>query len=476
NGLPLPRLFVAFSRKAATPNLLTATTISGADAQAAAGDDDFLTYSLGCSDWLFVPSVERGDVTWRKVQKEKTVVVNGNSTTMKYLAWEVSAAWTTKVRVFQRVGSEFHYRTTFDGNRGIFGGAAVSMSTGSGEDEALHRYLSTWPSADCAVAESHDGQTGSVGQCSAVSPILTLDVTPAELAGPSCENDGAVSGGLVAMAAVARCAVVGAAGGAGKALAFAEKEFWPVHAPLEARGEQRVMPVGMLEGVHRGDYYIAHNERREALGYARVTQVGAGGEASPSALKFKAGDPPLGSQMEEKPLLGVQFGLRPGALFLFSHGDLKSHYAIGGEATIGYDLTRYLSWSDEVWARVNVGYFHGSSDEGVLDLDLGFEGISYFGGGVSSVFGLGYSALVPSLTRFDPLVAKDVSYSGVSSGALARLGLEFAFSPDWDLAITAEGRYGAGNVQLKNDKQSTAKYDGGHMAAAGGFLYLGHTL
>ncbi len=471
--LPLPRLFMAFSRKPAQASLLTATTISLAEAQAAAGDDDFLSYSLGCSDYLFVPSVERGGATWHKVQKEKTVVVNGTSTTVKYLAWDVNAKWTSQVRVFKRDGAGFHFEQTFDTHLGIFGDTAVGMSNSFGEDQARHRYLSTWPTAECNAGAPSDGVAGSVGRCNAVEPMLTLGISPAELAGPSCDNDGAVGGGPAAMAAVARCAITGAGNGAGKAFAFQEKQKWAIHAPLAARGEERVIPVGVPEGVHRGDYYVAAGKPG---GYARVSRVGQGGDASPSALRFKAGDPPLGTEMEEKPLLGVQFGLRPGALVLFSRGVWKSKFAVGGEATLGYDLTRFLSWSDEVWTRVNVGYFAGSKEGGVLDIDAGFEGINYFGGGVSSIWGIGYSALIPSLTRFDPVVAKDVTYSGVSSGALARLGLEFAFSPDWNLTLTGEGRYGFNKADLKNDKESTAVYDGGHLAAVGGFLYVGHTL
>ena len=471
--LPLPRLFVAFSRKAAAPALLTATTVSFADAQAAAGDDDFLNYSLGCSDFLLVPSVERAAATWHKVQKEKTVVVNGTSTTVKYMAWDVSARWISKARLFRREGNGFRYVQTFDADRGGLGSAAVDMSKGFGEEQPLHLYLSTWPTAECSLGAPQDGQAGSVGRCQAVEPTLTLGITPAELSGPSCENDGAISGGAEAMIAVARCTIAAAASNAGKAIAFAEKEKWAIFAPLGARGTERVIPVGLPEGVHRGDYYLATGG---AEGYARVTRVGQGGMASPSTLKFKSGNPPLNTQMKELPLLGVQFGLRPGVLFLFSRGDLESKFVIGGEATVGYDLTRFLSWSDEVWARVNVGYFVGSTHEGVLDIDAGFEGISYFGGGVSSIWGIAYSALIPNFTRFDSSVGKDVSYSGTSSGALARLGLEFAFSPSWDLTVTGEGRYGFNKADLKNEKESTAIYDCGHLAAVGGFLYLGHTL
>ncbi|HYQ43756.1 MAG TPA: hypothetical protein VER11_17370 [Polyangiaceae bacterium] len=470
--LPLPRLFMAFSRPAAPSALLSATKVSIAEAQAAAGNDDFLSYSLGCSDWLIVPSIERGDATWQKVEKEKTVVVNGTSTTVKYLAWTVNARWITKARLFQRDGDGFRYVKTFDADRGVVGGAAVDMSRGGGEDQPLHRYLSTWPTPDCTVGAPQDGRAGSVGQCTAVEPVLTLGIAPAELAGGSCDND-AVSGGASAMLDVARCAITGAASSAGKAIAFEEKQQWSIHAPLGARGAERVIPVGVPEGVHRGDYYVA---KSVPGGYARVSRVGQGGMASPSTLKFKSGNPPLNTQMEELPLLGVQFGLRPGVLFLFSRGDLESKFAIGGEATVGYDLTRFLTWSDEVWARINVGYFHGSKDEAVVDIDAGFEGIGYFGGGVSSIWGIAYSALIPSLTRFDSLAAKDVTYSGASSGMLARLGLEFAFSPDWNMAITGEGRYGFNKADLKNEKESAAIYDGGHLAAVGGFLYVGHTL
>lgn len=473
NYLPLPRLFVAFSRKPAGAELLAKDKISLSEAQSAAGDDDFLSYSLVCSDYLVVPSVERGDATWRKVEKEKTVVVNGTSKTVKYLAWSVSAGWVTKARVFLHEGDGFRLVNTLDSDRGIFGGAAVGMSAGGKEDQPLHRYLSTWPTEECSVGSPRDGQAGTVSQCHAVEPVLTVGVTPEALAGPSCENDGAVNEGPSAMAAVARCAITSAASHAGKAIAFQVKDYWKIFAPLGVRGAERVIPVGVPEGLHRGDYYVATSKPG---GYARVTRVGQGGNTSPSTIKFKAGDAPVGTPMIEKPLLGVQFGLRPGMMFLFSRGDLQSHYAIGGEGTVGLDLTRFLSWSDEVWARVNVGYFRGSHEEGLIDIDAGFEGIGYFGGGVSSILGLGYSALIPSLTRFDPVTRKDVAYSGVSSGVLARLGLEFAFSPDWNMTITGEGRYGFNKADLKNEKESTAVYDGGHLATVGGFLYLGHTL
>jgi hypothetical protein len=472
-GLALPRFYMAFSRQPAPAGLLGAQQVSVAEARAAAGEDDFVAYSLGCSDWLMVPSIERGPATWSKIEKEKTVVVNNKATTVKYLAYSVSAAWNVKVRLFKRAGTRFTYAMTLDGSAGGLKGMAASMASRGPEAVPLRSYASTWPTAECAVGEPVEGRPGEVARCRGVEPDFTFELPPVP-ADAACGADDSVGGGARAMAAAARCALDASASRAVNLLNLAEKRAFAIHSPLGARGRDLVITKGAPDGVHRGDYYVARDATESELGFARVMHVGGGGEASPSVVEFKSGDAPLGTQMYEYALMGVSFGLRPGVMLLFQHGDLKSDLAFGGDLAVGYDATRLLPWFDEMWLRTNLGYFYASPKEALFNLDLGLEGVTYFGGGLAGVLGAGFSGLFPSIKRLDPATTKDVEYSGASTGAFARLGLEYAFRPDWGMNLTAEGRTGFSKAVLESD-QSVIKYDGGKLLAAAGFLSLGHT-
>jgi hypothetical protein len=472
-GLPLPRFLMAPSRKPATAALLRQNRLSLAEARAAAGEDDFVAYSLACSDWLMIPSIERGVATWSRVEKEKTVVVNNETKQVKYIAWSASAPWNIKVLVFKRRGSDFELATTLDGSPGGLAQTAAAIAQGGGEDVAFHSYSSTWPASECSVGQAVDGQPGNLASCPAVEPELTFDLppTPPEAA---CGSDDSVSRGQLAMAAVARCEALEASRRAVNLLNLAEKRYWAIHSSLAQRGADFVISSGNSNGVHRGDYYVARDSTQQELGFARITQVGAGGKDAPSVLKFKSGGAPVGTQMYEYALMGVQFGLRPSSALLVSHGDLSSKLAFGGGATIGYDLTRRLAWFDEVWARTNIGYLYASSQERLLTFDLGLDGTTYFGGGLAGIIGLGFSAWFPQIERVDAATTKAVEYSGTSAGGLARIGLEYAFSPDWCVNVGADGRMGLSKAELKNDA-SLVKYDAGSLLAASGYVALAHT-
>lgn len=472
-GLPLPRFLMAFSRKTATAALFGQNRLSLAEARAAAGDDDFVGYSLGCSDWLMIPSIERGAVTWSRVEKEKTVVVNNQTQTVKYLAWSASSSWNVKVRVLKRNGGNFELATTLDGSPGGLAQAAAGIAQGGGENMAFHRYASTWPTAECVIGQPVDGQAGNVASCRAVEPELTFELPPTP-PDAACGSDDSVNGGERAMAAVARCDALESGRRAVNLLNRGEKRFWAIHSSLARRGPQFVISSGDADGVHRGDYYVARDAGERELGFARVTRVGAGGKDAPSVLKFKSGEAPVGTQMYEYALMGVQFGLRPSTAMLFSRGDLSSTIAFGGGATIGYDITRRLAWFDEVWARTNLGYLYAASDERLLTFDLGLDGTTYFGGGLAGVVGAGLSVWFPTLERTDASMGKAVKYNGTSTGAVARVGLEYAFSPDWCVSLGADGRMGLSKAELKNDA-SVLRYDAGTLLAASGSLALGHT-
>jgi len=472
-GLPLPRLLVAFARKTATAALLGQNRLSLAEARTAAGDDDFVGYSLGCSDWLMIPSIERGAVVWSRVEKEKTVLVNNKTQTVKYMAWSASSSWNVKVRVLKRTGGNFELATTLDGSPGGLAQAAAAIARDGGENMAFHRYASTWPTAECVIGEPVDGQPGNLASCRAVEPELTFELPPTP-PDAACGSDDSVNGGERAMAAVARCNALESGRQAVNLLNLGEKRFWAIHSSLARRGPELVISSGHADGVHRGDYYVARDAGERDLGFARVTLVGAGGKDAPSVLKFKSGGAPVGTQMYEYALMGVQFGLRPSTAMLFSHGDLSSTVAFGGGATVGYDLTRRLAWFDEVWARANFGYLYAASDERLITFDLGLDGTTYFGGGLAGVIGAGFSVWFPTIERTDASMSKALEYSGRSVGGVARVGLEYSFSPDWCVSLGADGRMGLSKAELESDV-SSLKYDAGSLLAASGSLALGHT-
>jgi hypothetical protein len=479
---PMSRFYVVGTPRELQGALPKTRLLTLADVEAAASHDDFVAYSAACTDWLAVPRLAATGATWRKVLKERTLVVNGHTQKVQYLAWDLSAGFSLALDVFQREGTNFRYATEVNADTGGFSGLAAAMAENASEPLAYHEYSSTWPDGSCSIGAASDGKPGNVAQCAALTPRPSPILAESSIrASAYCSGvDDAVARGSAAMLAVARCTAAREAESLVRLLQRNAKRFRPWTEYARLVGSDRIR-LGREDGVKRGDVYIAESDGSNgdgrSLGFARVVQLGPGGRAgdgAPSRLKFKSGEAPAGTRMSEYALMGVRFGVRPGVLVLAAKGDLQTTLGYGGELSAGYDLTRHLPLLDEIWARVNLGYFKGVQNEGFLDVDLGLEAMSIVGGGVASLFGVGFSGLVAGSTFREPVSATEVSLSGGNLGAFARAGIEYSFGPDWSAELAAEARAGFSSATLKSEK-SLMRVDGGRLVGGLALLSVGHT-
>ena len=469
---PMQRLYTVYSPAVATDALLAKHDLSSADLADVTGGDSFATYSAACADWVAVPRITRTGATWRKVKKTKTVVDKNGSHSVEYMAWDLSVGVKVEVALFKRSGSGFTQYKVLDsaGFGGIFAnGAAAEPRT-----IAFHQYASTWPDSSCQIGTPSDGHPGAIVSCPAVDPKLSTELDGDVTASSSCAGvDDSVG---APMDRIARCAVTSSGEAALKMVQLHAKED-PWGMFTELKPEVR-MAIGAREGAKRGDWYLATpTDAKESTAFLRVVRLGPGGDdgdANPSQLKFRGGDAPVGSRLKEYPLLGVHLGVRPAVMFLAKKGKLDTNLGYGGSATVAYDLSSAISIFDEFWIRGDVGYLRGSSNEGFFLVDAGPEGVHYLGGGLAVVYDLAFSALVAD--KSVNVAGQNQTWSGVSAGAAARLGLDYAFSPQWDLALAAEGRTGFSSAKLKNDKAPGTIVDAGSLLGAVGLLTVGHTL
>ncbi len=418
--------------------------------------------------------ITRNGGSWQKVKRKKTVIVNNQSREVEYLAWDFSVGFLIELAVFKRTGDASFalYRVLSSaGAEGMFAGGAA----GEPHSVPFHDYVSTWPNASCSIGEPHDGQAGGIAQCTTVEPKLSAELdTEFVTTGGGCGSDDAVGtadgqdcglwGGERDSECGSRLATAREAGSMGH---VRRARGGRQHGAGQARGRA-------ARGLLRGP---TPPGQHDSTGFARVMSVGLGGsegDANPSHLKFKTGDAPVGSRLTEVPLLGVQIAVRPLFLFLVDKGDLDTTIGYGGAASLAYDLSSTIPLFDELHLQADFGYLVGSSKESFIPIDLGAHGSFYLSSGLTAELGLGLDVLIAN-KQTTASGGQEVTWSGTSTGAFVRAGLEHAFSPHWDVAFAVQARAGS-SAKLKSDQVPNVTGDAGSLLGGLAMASLGYTL
>jgi hypothetical protein len=174
---------------------------------------------------------------------------------------------------------------------------------------------------------------------------------------------------------------------------------WKLYSPLlpmPDHPDQVGVSMGKSEGASRGDVYIAvapgEDGTLKRLGFGRLVTQGPGGEegeGQPSRFKFRVGDAPLGTRMEEYAQIGIVLGLQPGLTLFTSKGDLQSNRGFGFSVMGGYDASRFIGLGDEFWSRIYYSYHWGGGTVVFSSLDLVPELTFYGPRRLNYIVGLG---------------------------------------------------------------------------------------
>lgn len=471
-SLPLRRHYWVFAQGASHELFKTNARLSLDQVQTALGEDRFAVYSAACADWIVRPTMTRGDAAWKRTVHEETI--NGRKST--YSVWELDLTMNGGLQLFHREGDEFVQIAQLQGtSRGVsMSPTTYAQSTRWNNPETLAEVVSMRLPEDCGLPGSDEGQ--AFESCEGIVPAFEVPGVNVPGAGQGnghyCQNLNARTDAQPAETErFALCRLRRAAEEAALDLQNEVKKLcgWKLFAGLVDVPGKRLKGIrlGHDEGVFQGQYYIAKERGSvcgtgKEIGWGRVQRVGVGGEKGvedPSLVKFRVGNPAAGSYMEEHTLIGARIGVEPVAQFLLSKGALESSVAIGAAVRVGYDLSPIVGAFDEFWLVGGAAYLLGGSSENFLNFDLGLEGMSYLGGHLGFFYGAGFAYLT----------AKKGSLGGGLFGGGGRLGLDYAFSPEWSLRLMGEGKTGFGTVALR-DSSGIPGFDAGSLASVSGSL------
>lgn len=484
DALPMSRVHSVVVPQEAPSALFDAEALSLNKLNSVLEQDDFATYSATCADWLAIPRVTRRSASWKRVTTKKKVKRGDKWVSVDVPAWDLDTTWNVSLAVYKRTGDEFRRVSVLDaGNAGVGGFAGGAGSTEGDSGRGYHEYVSPWPEQSCSIGKAVDGTPGQVHSCRGLAPHFSRELQITRLSSGGACSPVETSAGASGLRALAECSVLDAVARAGHLVQRDWKRLdgFSLFAPLIATGATRGVAMGRSDSARRGDYYIAKSTDQNGavvdLGYARIVRLGPGGDAGnqqPSEVKFKSGEAPPGTRMEEYAMLGAHLGASPAALLLVSKGALEGLIAPGAEIDLAYDLSKWIPLSDEFWMRGNLGYYVGSANESFLMGDLGFESVRISGGGSSWVFGAGLSAISASkqvVTASD----SNVSLNGGGTGAFVRAAWEHSFSADWAARLGAEARSNFSSSKLHDDS-TTMRVDAGTLTGFKLYASFGHTL
>jgi hypothetical protein len=240
------------------------------------------------------------------------------------------------------------------------------------------------------------------------------------------------------------------------------------------------LALGRAEGVQRGDAYVAVRQspggEKQWLGFGRIQQVGPGGDtgdAEPSDFKFRSGEADLGTRMEEHPQVGVPLSFEPLVSYYLINGGLDTTLAFGGAVEGGYNASKFVPVADEVWGRACLSFALGSKREMFATMELGPDVVHYLGAGLAARAGTGVAIQFASKS-VEVMPGTSESLTGSNLAAYLNGALEYAFSPDWGMRLTAGYRQGLGAAKLEN-KAKTRSIDAGMLSTLHAGLLAGYT-
>jgi hypothetical protein len=250
----------------------------------------------------------------------------------------------------------------------------------------------------------------------------------------------------------------------------------PLLPPVPSDSPYFGLAVGREDGIKRGDMFQAKDPRGNRIGFGYVVKQGPGGPekgpSDPSRFRFRAGEAPLGSNMEEYPKIGLLLGARPQAGMLIQKKGLESELLFGGALDAGYNAGQFVPAGDEFWVRANVAVLVGQEDEMFLNIEMLPEAQYYLFNRVAAFVQSGVVLNLAS-KKVQTLV-DDETLSGMSFSVALGFGLDVALHPDWNLRLSATGIQGVSKMTLENEAK-TITIDAGFITSAQGGLSLDYS-
>lgn len=252
---------------------------------------------------------------------------------------------------------------------------------------------------------------------------------------------------------------------------------WKLYAPLDklpGRDEGGYgLSLGTLEGAKRGHAYIAVHVQDDGStvptgAFGRLMTEGPGGDQL-SEFRFRKGEEEYGTRMEEFAQIGITLGVGGQGSMFTSAGDLEPGLGKGISLEGGYNASEYVPLADEIWSRLYISGEMGDNKTSFATIEAVPEATFYLVGGLGVFTGTGLSLGIANMkaeTGVDATGAPtEEDLSGYSIGATAVAGLDYAWSPEWNVRAGVHYRQGITKAELTN-KDETVTVDGGSLSAA----------
>ncbi|MBX3226910.1 MAG: hypothetical protein KIT84_40680 [Labilithrix sp.] len=484
---PMPRFDNVLVDLAAKPGWESAETLPIADVEAflatpiSDADDDgdrrrreaaFARYSIRCTDYVAFPVVTGHAIKWAEHRAKSK---DGGERTVKTPDLEVNAS----LAIFKRDGSQFRKVAVVSASvPGIADRASDAAASTAADvtnniqvggvdlvaaiDTAaqLPQQISAVPDVGC-IAEKIAAGRGGVPACFAAGdgPVTHAAETIDERMSAACRK--AMRTGEPDD--VTTCEVRVRAFQLARSLQKEARsvEGWKLFGVLSFRKEGLAVNLGEAEGVRVGYGFEIRDAGGDRIGYLKVIDLGPGGDAAdekPSYLDVRAGEITDGARLSEYPQIGLSLTpfVSAGAVTASSSSVafteersqrfLPPTAFFGGGASVGYDLSSLLGWS-EVALRVSGAYLAGYGGENIIasmiPIELSFEKGLYLARRLTLVFSPGFLIqhnsvqfkIAPSIR---PEGALDVT--GTTIGPSVRVGLDVMLHPDWSLRLEGATR------------------------------------
>ena len=392
----------------------------------------FLDYSLGCTDWLVVPTVTSHE-------SKPSFTMNGS------------------VAVFRRHGDDFDRATMASETVPMLRGAVAPAKESSASRPS---YISGLPLMRCLVGKPGTGTDAAMGlaDCGKLGEVTIEQAfgdrdESTSLACAKAHDEHTPASAL----ATTTCDIRKRS--QELALAFHEDlrklDAWLPPAQLMPAFVP-AMAFGRSERVRLGDAFEVRDGRDQRIGFYTVARVGPGGsegELDPTLLQRRLGDAPAGSRLERYRRAGLVLEPYVSAAMLMGGGtttvetptssqdfDLPGPL-FGGGISLGYDISSLVSWGGTS-VRAGAGILTGSglnTNLTLIPIDMWLEHALYDSRRLTLSVGLGGGVQLGSVTL---LTATDdginpMQLSSFQYGPLAKIGVHIMLTPA--IGVSCEG-------------------------------------
>lgn len=455
-----------------------------------AAEARFLAYSVQCTDFLVIPTVETVEPEW----KAQEVTVNGQKQTVQTLTLNVEAT----LAVFQRRGQHFERIGSIERKvpSRLDLATDVAAQTASGVTSSipgssmlgtaqavleLPSHISSVPDAAClAAAVATDGSAGLSACGTNGTGRLELALSDVdERFSPICTKASSGKGSAEEVAAaMTQCEVRVRASQLSRTMQTASRKLpgWRLYAPLQkATGPYAGRPglsLGRDEGMKIGWGFEVRDANGRRIAYYKVVRRGPGGEQGleePSVLRDRIGKAPEGARVEEYPQLGltVQPSFFVGALtqnwgatYVVLDDVHFARYRVApvallGGVDVGWDLAQSLR-VPELNLRVGFGYGGGSNGINtrttLMPIDVVLEKGFVVARRTSLYTGIGWTLTNVTTKVGWATTGPAGELKGSTWGATGRLGFDILLTPTVSLRFEGRARWNFRPVDYEKGK------------------------